>query len=177
MSFLYAFLLFLVLLAAWLMTVVGMPGNWTMVVVTALYAWLAPADSVTAIGWGVVLAMAILAGIGELLEAGAGAMGVAKAGGSKRGAALALLGSMIGGIVGVVIGVPIPVVGQLVAAVLFAGFGALGGAIAGELWKGRQLEQSWEIGKGAFWGRLLGTAAKIMIGSIMLAVATVAMVV
>ena len=177
MSFFYAFLLLAVLLAAWLLTVAGMPGNWLMVAATALYAWLVPTDASTSIGWGVVLASAILAGLGELLEMAAGALGVAKVGGSKRGAALALLGSMIGGLAGMAVGLPIPLVGPLVGAVLFAGLGALLGAAIGERWKGRELAISWQVGKAAFWGRLLGTLAKVLVGSIMLVVVAVALVV
>ncbi len=177
MSIFYAFLLLAVLVAAWLLTVTGMPGNWLMVAATALYAWLVPTDASATIGWGVVLAVAIMAGLGELLEMAAAALGVAKAGGSKRGAVLALLGSMIGGLAGMAVGLPIPLVGPLVGAVLFASFGALLGAMLGECWKGRELGQSWQIGKGAFWGRLLGTLAKVLVGSIMLVVVAVAMVV
>jgi uncharacterized protein YqgC (DUF456 family) len=177
MSIFYALLLLVVLLVAWLLTVMGMPGNWIMVAVAALYAWLVPSDAPASIGWGVVLAVAILAALGELLEMVAGALGVAKAGGSKRGAVLALLGSMVGGLVGMVVGVPIPLVGSLVGAILFASLGALLGAMLGECWKGRELGQSWQIGKGAFWGRLLGTLAKVLVGSIMLVVVAVALVV
>ncbi len=175
MSIVYALLLLVVLSAAWLLTVLGMPGNWLMVAVAACYAWLVPADSAAAIGWGVVLAVALLAALGELLEALAGVFGAAKAGGSKRAAVLALAGSLAGGIVGMAIGLPIPLVGPLLGAVLAAGLGALSGAMVGELWKGRRMNQSWQVGKGAFWGRLLGTLAKVMVGSIMLVVLAAAL--
>ena len=177
MSIIYAILLLLVLAATWLLTVVGMPGNWLMVAAAALYAWLVPDDAAGAIGWGVVLTLAILAVLGELLEALAGVFGAAKAGGSRRGAALALLGSMVGGLVGMVVGLPIPIIGPLVAAVLFASIGALLGAMLGERWKGRELGESWQVGQGAFWGRMLGTLAKVLIGSIMLVVVVVALLV
>ena len=176
MSIVYAILLLLVLLTCWLLTVVGMPGNWLMVAATSLYAWLVPHDEAASFGWGVVLAVALLAGFGELLEAVAGALGVAKAGGSRRGAVLALLGSLAGGLVGMFVGLPIPVVGPLVAALLFAGIGALLGAMLGEQWKGRDLDESWAVGKGAFWGRLLGTLGKVLVGSIMIVVVAVALV-
>ncbi len=176
MSIVYAILLLLALLAFWLLTVVGMPGNWLMVAATALYAWLVPEDAAASLGWGVVLAVALLAGLGELLEALAAALGVAKAGGSRRGAVLALLGSLGGGLLGMVVGLPIPLLGPLLAAVLFAGIGALLGAMLGERWKGRDLDESWAVGKGAFWGRLLGTLGKVLVGSIMIGVVAVALV-
>jgi hypothetical protein len=101
---------------------------------------------------------------------------MAKAGGSRHGAVLALIGSMIGAVAGVAIGLPIPLVGPLVAALVFGGLGALGGAMIGEQWKGRQLDMSWQIGKAAFWGRLLGTTGKLIIGSVIVAVVAVALV-
>ena len=176
MSILYAILLLTILLLLWLLTVVGMPGNWLMVAAVALYAWLVPHDAAASFGWGVVLTLAVLAGLGELLEAVAGALGVAKAGGSRRGAVLALLGSLAGGLLGMAVGLPIPLVGSLVAAVLFAGIGALLGAMVGEQWKGRDLDESWAVGKGAFWGRLLGTLGKVLVGSIMIVVVAAALV-
>ena len=122
------------------------------------------------LGWTVVAVILGLALLGELLEFPASAMGAVKGGGSKRGAALALGGSVVGGMVGLAVGVPIPLVGSLVAAVLFGGLGALLGAMVGETWKGRDLDQSWRVGKSAFWGRLLGTLAKTMVGSVMVVV-------
>lgn len=176
MTFFYAFLLVVVLLIGCLLTLLGMPGNWLMVAATAVYAFLVPAESAGSIGWGVVAALVILALLGELLEFLAGALGVAKAGGSKRGAALALLGSLVGGVLGIFVGLPVPVVGPILAALLFASLGALLGAIVGEQWKGRDLAASWQIGKGAFWGRLLGTLAKTVIASVIAVVALAALV-
>ncbi len=101
---------------------------------------------------------------------------MSKAGGSRRSAALALVGSLIGGISGLAIGVPVPVIGSLVAAVLFAALGALAGAMIGESWKGRDLDQSLRVGKAAFWGRVLGTLAKALIGAVMVVVALAALI-
>ncbi len=175
MSFLWAILLMVILLIAWVLTLLGMPGNWVMVVAVALFVLLVPEQSAVAIGWGVVVALLLLAALGELLEFLAGAIGVTKAGGSKRGAVLALLGSLAGGIIGLFVGVPIPFVGSIVAVVLFAGLGALAGAVLGEQWRGRSLDQSWQIGKAAFWGRLLGTLAKTAIGAVMVGVTAAAL--
>ncbi len=147
MTFLFALLLIVVLMASWVLTVLGMPGNWLMVVATALYSYLAPG---AAIGGRVLVALLALAAVGEIVELVAGALGVAKAGGSRRGAVLALVGSMVGGVVGIFIGVPIPLIGSLVAAVLFAGLGAMAGAVLGETSAGRGLGASWQIGRLAF---------------------------
>jgi uncharacterized protein len=171
MAFFLALLLIVVLLACWMLTLVGMPGNWLMVVATAIYACCMPA----ALGWKVVVLLSMLAALGEIIELLAGAMGAAKAGGSRRGAVMALAGSIIGGIVGVFIGVPIPLVGPVLAAVLFAGLGALVGAICGETWAGRDLSSSWKIAKLAFWGRLAGTLGKMLLGALMVAVVVAAL--
>ena len=161
-------LLFLLLLATgWILTLLAMPGNWLMVTAAAVYVLLVPKGSPAAIGWGVVAVLLALALAGEIVELVAAALGAATIGGSRRGALLALLGSLLGAMAGVFLGLPIPVVGPIVAAVLFACLGALAGAMLGETWKGRSLGESWRIGKGAFWGRLLAAATKVMIASVM----------
>jgi uncharacterized protein YqgC (DUF456 family) len=147
-----------------------------MVAATAVYAWLVPAQSRVALGWKPVVIVLVLAALGELVEILAAAMGVAKAGGSKRGALLALAGSMIGAIVGISVGLPIPLIGSVVAAVLFAGLGAMGGAALGETWAGRDADASWRVAKLAFWGRLAGTLGKITLGAVIIAVVVAALV-
>ncbi len=175
MNAVWACLLVIIILAGWLMTVLGMPGNWLMVLVVVGYVFVVPEESTLAVGWPVAIAVGLLAAVGELLEFLAGAMGVAKAGGSKRGAVLAMVGSIVGGIAGLFIGIPIPIVGSLIAALLFAGMGALAGAMLGEAWYGRDLDESWQVGKAAFWGRLLGTLAKSIVGAVMVVVVVVAL--
>jgi hypothetical protein len=120
--------------------------------------------------------LAALAVLGELVELAAGAMGVKKAGGSRRGAALAIAGSIVGSVVGIFVGLPIPLVGSLVGAVLFGAGGALVGAMIGERWKGRDLDASFEIAKAAFFGRVLGTVAKMIVSSIMVFVTLAAII-
>jgi uncharacterized protein len=162
MSFMIYFgvvLLILVLAAGWCMTLLSLPGNWVMVVAIALFAWLAPSGGPD-ISWQTVVAVLVLAVLAELLELAASALGASRAGGSRRGAVLAIVGSMVGALIGAAVGVPIPFVGSLVAAILFAGIGALVGAMLGETWKGRTLAESWKVGQSAFWGRLLGALAK-----------------
>jgi uncharacterized protein YqgC (DUF456 family) len=171
MEILAAILLTFVLVAGWFLQLVGLPGNWLIVAAVALYAWLVGPDASTALGWPTVIAVVALAILGEVIEFAAGALGVTTVGGSRRGALLAIVGSMVGGIVGLVVGVPIPVVGQLVAAIVFGGLGALAGAVIGETWKGRDLDASLEIGKAAFIGRLWGTAGKMVACTLMVLVA------
>ncbi len=174
LQYLWAALFILTLAAGWLLTLFALPGNWLMVAAAAVYAFFAPGEERVAIGWGLVIALVVLAVAGELLELLASALGATRGGGSKRGAVLAVLFSVPGAMLGAMIGTPIPVIGPLVGVILFAGLGAFAGAMLGESWKGRKLEESWQVGHSAFWGRVLGSLAKVMIASIMLAAGTMA---
>ena len=175
MTVLYALLFVLLLAVCWFLNVFGIPGNWLVLLASAVFEWLVPAESAIALGWRTLVVLLVLAVLGEIVEFLAGAAGVSKAGGSKRGAALALLGSLAGGLVGVIVGVPIPLVGSVIAAILFAALGAMAGAALGEIWRGRDLETTWRIAKLAFWGRLAGTLGKTILGAVMIAVVIAAM--
>jgi len=114
-----------------------------------------------------------LAVAGEVVEFLAGALGATRAGGSRRGAVMALGGSLAGGVFGMFAALPIPLVGPLVGAVLFGALGALAGAVLGEQWKGKDLDESLRVGHAAFWGRLLGTLGKALVGAVMVLVVLV----
>ena len=58
-----------------------------------------------------------------------------------------------------------------IAAIVFAGLGAAAGAVMGESLLGRNWNDSRSIGVAAFRGRVLGTLAKMIVGSVMVAVA------
>jgi uncharacterized protein len=174
MTFLWALLFAVVVLVFWSLNLLGLPGNWLIVAATILYAWLTSAPDSGGMRWTAVAIVAGLAVFGEIVEIGAGAAGVKRVGGSRRGTVLALGGSVIGAMTGLFVGVPIPVVGSVVAALLFAGLGALLGAMLGELSAGRSLTASWTVARAAFWGRLLGTLAKTLIGTVIAGVAIAA---
>jgi uncharacterized protein len=176
LAIVFALLLIVVLLVCLALTLFGLPGNWLIVVTTVIYAWLTPAGSPAAIGWKPIAILLVLAVAGELVELLAATVGTTKAGGSRRGAALALACSVIGAVVGIFVGLPIPLVGSILAAILFAGLGALTGAMLGELWAGKDWDASWRIGKAAFRGRLAGSLAKMCLGLMMVAVVIVALI-
>ena len=175
MGIAWAIVLVLVLLIGWASNLFGLPGNWLNVAAAAVYAFLIPAGQRLSMGWLVVAVILVLAILGELIEWIAGALGVAKTGGSRRGAVLALVGSMIGGIVGAFVGIPIPLVGPVIGILLFASLGALVGAVIGEKSKGQDWSASFHVGHGAFWGRLMGTLGKILFGFFIVAVAVAAL--
>ena len=164
----------LLLGTGWVLTLLSLPGSWLIVVSTAVYAYLVPDQWRVDIGWAIVGVVFALAVLGEIIEALAVAIGAKRAGGSKRSAFLALCGSIGGGLTGGLLGLPVPVIGPVVAVVLGAAFGATGGAMLGEHWKGRSADEGWEVGKAAFWGRLLGTLGKVGVASMMVAIVLLA---
>jgi len=165
-TFLEVFVFLTTLVVGWCLTLFNLPGNWLIVGSAAIYAWLMPPESRWTLSWGLVAVLLVAAVVGEIAETASAAMGTKRLGGSKRGAVLAILFSLIGAIVGS-FAIPVPIVGTVVGACL----GALAGAMLGEFWKGHGFDHSLRVGQAAFWGRLLGTAAKMLIASIMLAVA------
>jgi len=177
MEITWALLLVAVLVLGWLLNLISLPGNWINVGATVLYALLVPSSGRLGIGWFVIIMILGLAILGEVIEFTAGAAGAKKAGGSRRGAWLALAGGVAGALVGVFAGglIPIPIVGSMIGALLFAGLGSLGGAVLGETWVGRDADHSWRVGKAAFWGRLLGTLGKIVVGAVIVSVVLVAL--
>lgn len=165
MLLLYALLL-LVINAVWLFLVIlGLPGTWLMVLTTALLAW-----------WQggmfsvyTLIALVVLALIGEIVEFFAGVAGTRQAGGSRGSAVGALVGGLVGGIVGTG-AIPIPLVGSLIGACA----GAAIGAFAVEFTGGRSMDEAVRSGVGAGKGRFLGTVGKLAIGGVIWLTAAVA---
>lgn len=176
MTIIWAALFLAAVVVFWFTNLLGLPGNWLIVGTAAVYAWLMPEDTRAAISWPTVGVMAGLAVVGEIAEFAASAAGVKRLGGSWTGAMFALMGSVVGAIAGIFVGVPIPIVGSLVAALLFGGLGALVGAMVGESLRGQSFDDSLRIGQAAFWGRLLGTLSKVLIGAVIVGVAVAGVV-
>lgn len=171
-----AILVALAVIVGWVLALIGMPGSWVIVAVTAGYAWLFPNEGTLSLGWPTVAGLAALALGGELWELASGSLWAAGAGASRRGITLALVGATVGGLVGAIVGLPIPVIGWLLGAILLAALGAMAGAILGEFWYGRPAGEIWKLGKAAFWGRLFGTVGKLFITSLMAAIALIGLV-
>src|SRR6266436_1384614 len=93
---------------AWLaLDLVGLPGNWLIIVGTLLVAWLRPGM----FGFWTLVAAVALAAAGEVLELFSGVWGAQKGGAGRRGSAGALLGGLIGAIMGTFL-FPVPVFGS-----------------------------------------------------------------
>ncbi len=166
MVYLYAVVLTLVNLVLWFGILFNLPGAWLMILLAALVEWWAPGELM--FSWRVLYVAAGVALVGEILEFVLGAAGSRQAGGSKRGAALAILGSIVGAVIGTPL--PIPVLGTLIGACA----GAFAGSLLGDLWAGRSLRPSVSAGRGAAIGRFWGTAAKMIVGGFVAGILTVA---
>ena len=139
---------------------VGMPGTWALLALAVVVelssgAWL-PAGEQT-FSWTLLGACLVLAIVGEILEAGAGALGAKHGGGSRRGMVL----SMIGGIAGAIVGAPF---GLLLGSMLGAVVGTFAGALIGELsHPDKEIGEAVRPATAATVGRILGTLSKLPI--------------
>ena len=149
----------------WTAVLFNLPGTWLMVLLAAVVEWWQPGEFLYS---ALVLYVAAgLALLGEILEFLLGARGARRAGGSKRGAVLAIGG----GIVGAVMGTPFaPILGTLIG----ASAGAFAGSLLGDLWAGRTVRHSIGAGTGAAAGRFWGTIAKMGIGGAIVVLLAVA---
>ena len=166
MIYLYATLVTLLNLAFWAGILFGLPGIWLMVLVAAIIEWLQPGEYMFS-QWSLYVS-AGLALLAEVLEFVLGAAGARQAGGSKRGAALAIVGGVIGAVLGTAL--PIPVLGTVIGACA----GAFAGSLLGDRLAGRPMDQSVEAGRGAAIGRFWGTTSKMTIGAIVFVLLAVA---
>lgn len=157
----------------WLTNLFSLPGNWLLIGLAALFAYLVPEGADRGVSWKAIVILAALAVFGELLEFAAGAAGAAKQGASRRAVLLSLVGAMAGSIGGAIVGVPIPIIGSLISALVGGAAGAFAGAYLGETWKERPHATGMAVGKAAFIGRLWGTVGKFAVGAVMLGVLTV----
>ena len=82
MTFLWALLFILTVLVFWTLNLVGLPGNWMIVAVTAVYVWLTSGPDDGGMRWIAVAIVTGLAILGEVLEFAASAAGVKRVGGA-----------------------------------------------------------------------------------------------
>jgi uncharacterized protein YqgC (DUF456 family) len=129
----------------WLTNLFSLPGNWILLLLTALFAWLVPAEGSRGATWTTVWILLTLAVVGEVIEFAAGDAGAAKRGASRRAVWLSLLGAFAGSVGGAIIGLPIALVGSPIAALIGGAVGAFLGAYLGESWVGRPHGHSVEV--------------------------------
>lgn len=115
--------------------------------------WLgAYADQYRHAGFKTLVLIAVLGGIGVLLDIVAASFGAKRVGASPQ----AVTGATLGTIVGLFFGIP----GLL--------FGPFLGAVLGELYAQRSIHQATKSGLGTWLGLLLGTIAKLALSFMMI---------
>ncbi len=145
-----------------LLDIVGLFGNWIILGAVTL-AWIL--SGWQHFGWGSILIMAILAGLGELLEFVLAGYGAKHFGGSKGGMTSAVVGCILGAMAGTPL---LPFIGSLLGACLGAFVGA---ALYEYLQQERSPGQAIWTGVGASLGKIGGLLAKLLCGLLMLLVA------
>jgi len=155
----YLWLTLLVLLnGLWLILVVfGLPGNWLMALTTSLFAWWRWDEGLFS-GW-TLIAVAVLALIGEVIEFLAGMVGAKRAGASWQASIVGLFGALVGAVMGTVV-FPVPIVGTILGTCLGAGICVW----AVETSRGERPERSMQRAVGAGVGKFLGIVGKLAVG-------------
>jgi len=136
----------------------ALPGAPLLVAGVLLVAW---AGHFQVIGWGTVIAAAILGALIWAVDVLAGVLG-ARAFGASR---WAVIGSGVGVVVGLFFGIPGIVLGPAI------------GALAFEYWKDPDLAKAAKAGVGALVGFVLGTVAKVALAFVLLGLLALALVV
>lgn len=163
-------------LGSWIGTLFMLPGNWMIVGFAALYAYFLPEqpESGLGFGWAFVAILGGMALLGEFLEFFGSASKAKQYGASRRSMVLSILVGMLGAAVGGVIGAPLGPLGGVALILVGAAVGAFVGTYLGETWKGRRGTERWAISRAALFGRLFGTAGKLIVGMAMVCLTAMA---
>jgi uncharacterized protein YqgC (DUF456 family) len=160
--FLYALLL-LILLAGWGANLLALPGLWVMLIASAIYG---ACTGLAFVGWYTLGAVTAIALVGEIAETILGGAMTRRAGGGRPAVWGAIIGGLLGGIFLSIALAFLPVI-STVAGVLLGS--ALGAGLT-ELISGRRFGHSVSVGIGAAQGRVMGIAAKVLLGFVVFVV-------
>ena len=138
----------------------GIPGSWIALGAVVIYDL---ATGFSTVGWVALLAMGVIAVVGEVVESFLGIVYVAHKGATKWG----VLGAFLGGIAGAIGGTFVmPVVGSMIMALV----GAFSGAVIFEYAYYRSLDKALQTGFFAFIGKLLAMLVKFALGLVILGI-------
>jgi uncharacterized protein YqgC (DUF456 family) len=150
-----------------LMIPLGLPGTWLLlgaaVFIELIDGLWRPGEKPATFGWPVLAGATALAGLGEVMEFAAGAMGARWGGATRRGVIGALVGAIAGAVLFSLL-IPIPFVGTLLGALVGTFVGALLGEATAE--KRRHPRENVRAAIAASIGRLAGTLGKLAIGAV-----------
>jgi len=145
--------LVLAALVSLVLTVFGLPGLWLFLL---LAAGLKAAGAAAGLSWGVWLVGVGLAVVAEVIEWTTSMRYTRRSGGSRR----AGWGALIGGVIGAIVGIPVPIIGSVLGS--FAG--SFLGALLAEFTATQDRDLAGRVAWGALIGRVVATAAKIVLG-------------
>lgn len=137
----------------------GLPGLWVIVLGILGFGWL---TEFRTLGVGAIVAVLVLALIGEAVEAYVGFRFAQRYGGSRR----AGWGALAGGLIGAIVGVPVPVIGSVIGGLV----GAFLGAALFEYSKARHSEGAVRAGWGAVLGRAVAAGVKMGVGIVIVVI-------
>lgn len=143
----------IVLFASLFITVLDLPGNFVILIVTVAYGFYDNFIHIDMISLGVVCTGIVL---GELFETLMGAIWAKREKASRMAIGIAVIGTILGGIVGTMV---FPVVGSILGA-LFGGFFS---SYVAEYHMTRDLAQAWRVAKSVFKGQLIGIVLKFSV--------------
>lgn len=147
----------LVIVVGLALDIVGLFGNW-LILVAVVIAYIITGYAYFSIP--IIVALLVLAAIGEGIEALAASYGARRFGGTKG----TMVAALVGTIVGAIVGTPVPIIGSLIGACL----GAFIGAMAYEfVIVEKEMGAAMRSGFGAALGKVLGVFAKLFIGVVM----------
>ncbi len=150
--------LWVVLVVAWLSTLLGLPGTAIMLLAAGVYGWATGFHAVTLPTLGCLAAIALPA---EVLDQVLGIWASRRFGASWLG----MVGGFAGGVGGAaLLGGVLPLVGVVPGALL----GAFAGAFLAEYAKSRDAPAALHAAWGSFLGRIAGIALKMSAGALML---------
>lgn len=142
-----------ILLGGFLLTVIGLPGNWLIFFTALGYGFYYDFTGFTV---NLVLLLLGLLLVGEIVEFIAGALGARK----QKASTLATVAAFIGGITGAVAGTAVlPIIGSLLGA--FAG--AFGASYLAEYLITGNRDQSHRVAKSVLIGQVAGMVVKMAI--------------
>ena len=152
----------LVILAALALDLLGLFGNWIILGAVGVAAAISGFDH---FGGYTLVALLVLAILGEVLEALAAGVGAAKYGGGKGAIGAALVGTLVGAVLGTSL---FPIIGTIIGACAGAFFFA---TLYEFLVSNRGLDSAARVGFGAALGKICGLFAKTFVGFAMLLIA------
>ncbi len=165
MIYFWAVVLILVNVLCLSLVAFAIPGNWLMVIVTAAFAWLLREHNFISVY--TLIAITLLAVLGEMLEL-FGGMGAAKrAGAGFWGSLGAIAGAISGAVLGTFL-IPVPIIGTLAGSAIGAAAGSA--ILSGARGQNRRTTLAVHTGIGQF----IGSSMKLMVGVVIWFVVAVA---